>query len=96
MKCYCDKSHGGAGKAVTPYAYHLYLCEFYLDEIEGYSYEKFKRDYYQMKTQNRPGDEIYEYFMNMHTAKNKSKEEEEITITSQSNIKEEEMNNKKG
>jgi len=53
MKCYCDISHGGDGKSNTPYTYHLYICEFYLDELEDYSYEEFKRDYEKMEEEKK-------------------------------------------
>jgi len=62
MKCYCDLSHGGAGKINTPYTYHLYLCEFYLDEIEDYSYEEFVIEYEKMEEQKKTQSEIYAYF----------------------------------
>ena len=62
MKCYCDRSHGGAGKMNTPYTYHLYLCEFYLDEIKDYSYEEFVIEYEKMEEQKKTQSEIYAYF----------------------------------
>ncbi len=66
MKCYCDVSHGGAGKINTPYTYHLYICEFYLDEV-NYSYEEFKRDYEKMESDKKSQYGIYKHFMSMHT-----------------------------
>ena len=69
MKCYCDISHGGDGKSNTPYTYHLYICEFYLDELEDYSYEEFKRDYEKMEEEKKSADEIFDHFAGMHTQK---------------------------
>ena len=67
MKCYCDVSHGGAGKINTPYTYHLYICEFYLDECANYSYEEFKCDYEKMESEKKSQDDIYKHFMGMLT-----------------------------
>jgi hypothetical protein len=69
MKCYCDISHGGDGKSNTPYTYHLYICEFYLDELEDYSYEEFKRDYEKMEEEKKSAYEIFDHFEGMHTQK---------------------------
>jgi hypothetical protein len=63
MRCYCDISYGGAGKINTPYSYHLYLCEFCLDEIEGYTYEQFDIEY--KKMENKTNEEIRIYFTKM-------------------------------
>jgi len=65
MRCFCDRSKGGAGKENTPYTYHLYYCEFYLDEIEDYTYEQFDRDYKEMEKTNTT-EEIYNHFDGMH------------------------------
>ena len=66
MRCFCDRSKGGAGKINTPYTYHLYFCEFYLDEIEGYSYEQFDKDYKEME-KTHTTVEIYNHFLGLHT-----------------------------
>jgi len=63
MGCYCCVRHGGAGRINTHYTYHLYICEFYLDEIENYSYEEFVVEYNILEN-NKSSAEIYKYFMN--------------------------------
>ena len=65
MKCYCDFSHGGAGKINTPYTYHLYVCEFSLIDLPDYPYEKFKREYEKMEAEKKTTEEIYKYFLGM-------------------------------
>ena len=65
MRCFCDRSKGGAGKINTPYTYHLYFCEFYLDELEYYSYEQFVIDYTGME-KTKTTEEIYNHFLGLH------------------------------
>tara|TARA_Y100000590_G_C15666530_1_gene994656 strand:- start:831 stop:1055 length:225 start_codon:yes stop_codon:yes gene_type:complete len=65
MGCWCDRRNGGAGKMNTPYSYHLYLCEFYLNEIEGYSYEQFKVELKKMEDEKKTNEEIRIYFTKM-------------------------------
>ena len=65
MRCYCDRAYGGAGKQNTPYTYHLYLCEFYLDEIEDYSYEQFEKDFLEME-KTHTTEQIYKHFHGLH------------------------------
>ena len=63
MGCYCYVRHGGAGRMNTPYTYHLYICEFYLDELENYTYEDFVNEYKKLEN-NTSITEINEYFWN--------------------------------
>ncbi len=63
MGCWCDRRKGGAGKANTPYSYHLYYCEFYLNEIADYTYEQFKVDYKKMEEEKKSSEEIRMHFM---------------------------------
>tara|TARA_Y100000590_G_C15308766_1_gene859288 strand:- start:292 stop:522 length:231 start_codon:yes stop_codon:yes gene_type:complete len=65
MGCYCDRRRGGAGKQNTPYTYHMYMCEFYLNEIEYYSYEQFDKDYKEME-KTHTSEEIYKHFLGLH------------------------------
>lgn len=65
MGCWCDRRNGGAGKMNTPYSYHLYLCEFYLNEIEGYSYEQFKVELKKMEDKKKTSEEIRIHFTKM-------------------------------
>jgi hypothetical protein len=66
MGCDCCLKHGGAGRSRTPYTWHLYTCEFFLNELPNYSYEDFKLEYeYQKKHMNSL--QLYNYF----TSKNK-------------------------
>ena len=65
MRCFCDRSKGGIGKINTPYTLHLYYCEFYLDEIENYSYKQFDKDYKEME-KTKTSQEIYNHFHGLH------------------------------
>jgi len=68
MGCWCDKRNGGAGKTNTSYYWHLYYCEYYLDDIENYSYEQFIVDYKKMEDEKKTSLDMYEHFINFHTA----------------------------
>ena len=71
MTCYCCVKHGGAGRINTPYSWHLYDCEFYLSELDNYSYEEFKCDYEQMEKDKKNSTEIHEHFMALYEQKRK-------------------------
>ena len=84
MGCYCDRRKGGAGKINTPYSYHLYICELYMDEF--YSYEEFLLEYNLIK--HRSSTEIYNYFWNKHYPKDFSESTEiQSLIDKISNLK---------
>jgi len=70
MECHCDDHSAKVDKDVTE-AYHMYRCVFYLNEVENYSYDMFQGDYYRLKAQNFPHEEIWNYFMSMHGRNNK-------------------------
>ena len=50
----------------TPYTWHLYFCEYMLIDLEGYSYEQFKKDYKELKDKKLNSLELYNHFINMH------------------------------
>jgi len=66
MGCYCDRRKGGAGKSNTPYTWHLYVCEYMLIDVEGYSYEQFKVDYKEQEDKGLSSLELYNHFMDLH------------------------------
>ena len=70
MECHCDDHSAKVDKDVTE-AYHMYRCVFYLNEVENYSYDMFQGDYYRMKAQNIPHEEIWNHFMSIHGRNNK-------------------------
>ena len=69
MTCWCCVQRGGAGRANTPYSWHLYDCEYYLSELSNYSYEEFKCDYEKMETENKNCIELYEHFAKLYDKK---------------------------
>ena len=66
MGCYCDRRKGGAGKGNTPYTWHLYYCEYYLIDLEDYTYEQFKIDYKIQEDKGLNSLELYNHFMKLH------------------------------
>ena len=49
----------------TAYSYHLHFCEFYLSDIEGYTYEQFDVEFKKMETEKKTSKEIRIYFTKM-------------------------------
>lgn len=69
MTCWCCTRRGGAGRQNTSYYWHLYECEYYLSDLDNYSYEEFKQEYKKLQSENKTNTELYLHFMKVYDEK---------------------------